>query len=304
MRRENGRMNKRTPGEIFFNVFNIIFMLLMCLVILFPYLNVFAVSLNDSAKAVASGLMLIPRSFTLANYKALISNSDIWRSLLVTIGRIIIGVSLQLFVTFTCSYALTRNKLPHRRALSLFFFIPSYISAGLIPLYILYAKIGLLNHPLVYVLPGAFSFFNFILCRTYITSIPESLDESARLDGAGEFTVMTKIYLPLSLPIIATITLFGIVSHWNDWTTTLYFMTNNKWNTLAFELYRVLNEQSRLTALLQEAIKNGQIPKQSRSTSEGLRNAQIILTSLPIIMIYPFLQKYFIKGMLIGGVKE
>ena len=297
-------MKRRTRGERIFNVFNIIFMLMLCIVILFPYVNVLAVSLNDSTKAVPSGLMLVPKVFSLANYSALLSNDSIWRALFVTIGRIAVGVSLQLLVTFFCAYGMPRKQLPYRRAISLFLFIPSYISGGLIPLYILYAKIGLLNNPLVYVLPTAFSFFNFILCRTYISSIPDSLDESARLDGAGEMTVMLRIYLPLSLPIIATIALFNIVGHWNDWTTTLYFMTNNKWNTLAFELQRVLNEQSRLTALLQEAIKNGQIAIQSPSTSEGLRNAQIIVTSLPIILIYPFLQKYFIKGMLIGGVKE
>ena len=297
-------MNTRTLGEKVFNVFNIIFMFLMCIVVLFPYLNVLAVSLNDSTKAVSSGLMLIPRSVTIGNYRTLMSNAGIWRAFLVTIGRIALGVSLSLFVTFTCSYALTRKNLPHRSLISMFLFIPSYISAGLIPLYILYAKVELLNNPMVYVLPGAFSFFNFILLRTYFGTIPESLDESARLDGAGEIMVMIRIYLPLSLPIIATIALFGIVGHWNDWTTTLYFMTNNKWNTLAFELHRVLNEQSRLNALLQEAIKKGEIPRMSRGSSEGLRNAQIILTSIPIIMIYPFLQKYFIKGMLIGGVKE
>ena len=297
-------MKRRTRGERIFNVFNIIFMLMLCIVILFPYVNVLAVSLNDSTKAVPSGLMLVPKVFSLANYSALLSNDSIWRALFVTIGRIAVGVCLQLLVTFFCAYGMTRKQLPYRRAISLFLFIPSYISGGLIPLYILYVKIGLLNNPLVYVLPTAFSFFNFILCRTYISSIPDSLDESARLDGAGEMTVMLRIYLPLSLPIIATIALFNIVGHWNDWTTTLYFMTNNKWNTLAFELQRVLNEQSRLTALLQEAIKNGQIAIQSPSTSEGLRNAQIIVTSLPIILIYPFLQKYFIKGMLIGGVKE
>ena len=297
-------MKRRTRGERIFNVFNIIFMLMLCIVILFPYVNVLAVSLNDSTKAVPSGLMLVPKVFSLANYSALLSNDSIWRALFVTIGRIAVGVSLQLLVTFFSAYGMTRKQLPYRRAISLFLFIPSYISGGLIPLYILYAKIGLLNNPLVYVLPTACSFFNFILCRTYISSIPDSLDESARLDGAGEMTVMLRIYLPLSLPIIATIALFNIVGHWNDWTTTLYFMTNNKWNTLAFELQRVLNEQSRLTALLQEAIKNGQIAIQSPSTSEGLRNAQIIVTSLPIILIYPFLQKYFIKGMLIGGVKE
>lgn len=297
-------MVKRTPTEKVFYVFNVLLMLLMCFVILYPYANVAAISLNDGSKAVPSGLMLLPKALTFSNYGALLGNESIWRSLLVTLGRILLGVLLHIVICFVTAYGLTRKKLPFRKTLTMFFFIPSYISGGLIPVYILYAKLGLLNNPLVYILPGAFSFFNYILFRTYIGTIPESLEESAKIDGAGEIHIMLRIYLPLCVPIIATISLFGVVNHWNDWTTTLYFMSNNKWNTLAFELYRVLSEQSRLFALLQQAVMEGKIPQQTPATSEGLRNAQIIISTVPILAVYPFLQKYFIKGLLIGGVKE
>ena len=297
-------MIKKTLPEKVFGVFNVLFMIAMCFIILFPYMNVLAVSLNDSMKAVPSGLMMIPKALTFRNYKTLLSDTAILRAIAITIGRVVSGVLLSLVVTFNAAYGLMRKNLPFRKTLVLIFFIPSYISGGLIPLYVLYSSISLLNNPLVYILPTTFNFFNFILFRTYISTIPDSLEESARLDGAGEFTVMLKIFLPLCIPIIATIALFGIVMHWNDWTTTMYFMSNNRWNTLAYELKRVLMEQDRLIAMMRDAVERGDIPIVMTSTSEGLKYAQIILSSIPIIAIYPFLQKYFIKGMMVGGVKE
>lgn len=280
------------------------FMICFCIIILYPYLNVLAVALNNNAVSTYSGLMLIPKIPTLMNFRALFSDNNILRSILVTVFRIIIGVSLSITVEFSASYALSRKRLLGKRSLSLFFLIPTYISGGLIPLYILYSKVHLMNNPLVYVLPGAFMFFDFILFRTFMGTIPDSLEESAKLDGANALVIMTKIYFPLCAPIIATIVLYQAVAHWNDWTTTLYFINSQKWNTLQFELQRTLREQSRLSQLVQTAIMEGQMPVQTPYTSTGVRNAQIIISTLPIIMIYPFLQKYFIKGMLIGGVKE
>ena len=297
-------MKKKTLPEKVFSVFNVAFMLALCVITLFPYLNVLALSLNDGMKAIPSGLMLIPKVFTWKNYAALLSNASIFRALLVSLGRIAVGLPLTLIITFWAAYGLTRKNLPFRKTLVFIFFIPSVFSIGLIPQYILFDFLHLLDNPLVYVLPGSFAFFNYILFRAYIRTIPESLEESARLDGASDFKIMYRIYLPLCLPIIATISLFTIVYHWNDWTTTLYFITNSKWNVLAFELERVLREQDRLTALIQDAIKNGQIPSRSSTTSQELKYTEIIITTAPIIAAYPFLQKYFIKGMLIGGVKE
>jgi len=297
-------MYRQNLGQKVFNIFNMTFMICFCIIILYPYLNVLAVALNNNAISTYSGLMLIPKIPTLMNFRALFSDNNILRSILVTVFRIIIGVSLSITVEFSASYALSRKRLLGKRSLSLFFLIPTYISGGLIPLYILYSKVHLMNNPLVYVLPGAFMFFDFILFRTFMGTIPDSLEESAKLDGANALVIMTKIYFPLCAPIIATIVLYQAVAHWNDWTTTLYFINSQKWNTLQFELQRTLREQSRLSQLVQTAIMEGQMPVQTPYTSTGVRNAQIIISTLPIIMIYPFLQKYFIKGMLIGGVKE
>lgn len=287
-----------------FNGFNILFMILLSVVILYPYLNVLAISLNDNSKTVYTGIMLIPQAPTFMNFMALFVDSNIQRSAMITVSRVILGVSLTVFVEFCAAYALSRSQMKRKRLLTMLLMIPMYISGGLIPTYLLYSRIHLINNPLVYVLPGAFAFFDFILMRTFIKTIPDSLEESAKLEGANHFQIMIRIMLPLCAPIIATVTLFNAVGHWNDWTTTLYFITSNKWTTLQFELQRILREQARLASLIQNAIMQGAIPQQVPSTSIGLRSAQIIITTLPIILVYPYLQKYFIKGMLIGGVKE
>jgi len=298
-------MHKKTVPEKVFMVFNIMVLVSLCIIIVYPYLNVLAVSFNDNTQFVPSGLMMWPGAFTLNNYKALLADNSIIRAVYVTIGRMILGVLLSLVITFSAAYGLTRKNLPFRKTLVMFVFIPSQIAGGLIPTYLLYYNLSLLNNPLVYILPGGFAFFYYILFRTYITTIPESLDESARIDGANEFVIMSRIFLPLSIPIIATITLFTGVWHWNDWTTTLYFMPNtNDWNTMAFELQRVLMETQRINAMVRAAIEQGQVPRGMRTSLESLKYAQIILTSFPILVLYPFLQRYFIRGIMLGGVKE
>ena len=296
---------KTSAGYKIFTFFNVAFMLFICVAVLFPYVNVLAVSLNDNGKMAHTGLMLLPRTFTLTNYRALLSDSAIIHSAGITLLRLLVGVPLTIFINFTGSYALSKAYLPGRRGLSFLLMVPSYISAGLIPTYVLYANLHMLNSFWVYVLPVGFWFFGYILIRTNLLTIPDSLEESAKLDGANDLVIMAKIYLPLSVPILAALVLFTAVSHWNDWTSTLYFVTNyKKLSTLAFELQRVLREQDRMAKLVQEAIKNGLIPQATGTrTSEGLRNAQIVITTLPIILVYPFLQKYFIQGMMVGSVK-
>ncbi|NLG25578.1 MAG: carbohydrate ABC transporter permease [Clostridiales bacterium] len=296
---------KRTAPQRVFNAFNMAFLMLFALTILVPYLYVASVSLNDTSVSANVGLMLWPKRVTLANYTALFRNDNIARAFVVTIVRVVVGVSLHFIVEFPAAYALSKRYLPHRRAISTYLIIPTYISGGLVATYLLYSNIGLLNNPLVYVLPGLFGFFTFTLFRTYLAGISDSFEESAMIDGAGAFRIMTAIYIPLCLPIIATFVLLESVSHWNDWTTTLYYMTAEKWNTLQYELQRVLNESERITSLIRAAVEAGDMPPNvTARTGMGLKNAQIIISTLPIVLVYPFLQKYFIQGLTLGGVKE
>lgn len=299
-------LGRRTKSDIVVDTCIIVFLVLFCATIILPYLHVLMVSLNDNATTTVTGLMLWPQSFTLSNYVTLFNNDSILRALLITIARIALTLIYQGAINFMAAYALTRKGLPFKRGIVMFFFIPFFISSGLIPLYILYANLGLLNNFWVYVLPAGFSFYYFILLRTYMGTIPDSIEESARIDGAGELRILLSIYLPLSLPMLATLALLITVATWNDWTTNLYFMSNDNWNTISYELYRVLMERARLQGLIQEAARQGQVALggMGATTTQGVRNAQIIVVTLPIILIYPFLQKYFIKGLMIGGVKE
>jgi len=208
-------------------------------------------------------------------------------------------------VQFMCAYALAQRKLVGKTPLLLFFIIPMFFNGGLIPQYLLYSELKLLNNFLIYLLPNAFTFFNVVIMRTYIQTLPESLTESAKLDGANHFRILLNLTLPLSIPIIATITLWVAVTHWNDWTTTLYFVTKARLFVLQYVLMQVIQETDRIRQMIQYALEKGLNPgAKLPTTPEAIRAAQVVLPTLPIIILYPLLQRYFIKGITIGAVKE
>ncbi len=274
----------------------------------FPYINVLANALNDGLDAARGGITLYPRVPTFENFRVLLSNSNIAKAAGISVSRLLLGTAFALIVQFSCAYVFTKKTLKWKNVLLIYLMIPMYFGGGLIPVYILYAKIHLLNNFLVYVLPVSFSLYNMVIIRTYLYTIPESLEESAKLDGANDMVVMLRIILPLSKPILATVGLWTAVSHWNDWTTTLYFVpTNSGLYTLQYILMKVLKESESITKLMQEASQNNlSISTNARKTvtPDTVKAAQIIITSLPIILVYPFLQKYFIKGVTLGAVKE
>ena len=290
-------------GYRIFMFFNISFMVLIAVISLFPYLHIVAKALNQGIDSSMGGITIYPRVPTLENFKIILKDMEIWNAARITIMAVVVYTSLAIIIQFGAAYALRRKSLPGRNGLLLFFMIPMFINAGLIPAYILYSRIGLLNNFMVYILPGAFSFYNMIIIRTYMnSSIPASLEESARIDGANEITIFSRIILPLSKPILATIMLWLAVAEWNEWTKTLYFITNSKLFTLQYKLVQIIKESERIIRLLQE---NPDLHGLKIDvTPDSLVAAQIVVTSLPIIMVYPFLQKYFIKGVMLGAVKE
>ncbi|GAA3407960.1 carbohydrate ABC transporter permease [Paenibacillus hodogayensis] len=289
-----------------FTVCNIAFIALLSLAALYPYLNTVAVALNDGGDSSLGGITFYPRVPTLSNFATLLKDETILKALVVSTAKVLVGTLLALIVQFTAGYALTKRRLVGRNAVLLYFMIPMFFSGGLIPTYLLYSKIGLLNHFLVYVLPGAFAFFNVIIIRTYLYTIPESLEESAKIDGANELTILWRIVIPLSRPILATIALWTAVTHWNDWTTTLNFVTNPGLQTLQFKLMLMIKESDMIASLIQEASQRGATDMGGylRVTPEAIRAAQVVITTIPIIIVYPLLQKHFIKGVMIGSVKE
>lgn len=301
------RLRNEGTAYAVFKVFNCLIMLFIILVTLFPYLNVLAKSLNDGQDTMKGGITLWPRVPTLENFRILLSDPAIYKAMAVTVARVALVTVLGIIVQFMTAYALTRN-LKGTSVLNVIFLIPMFISGGVIPLYMLYSAIGLLDNFWVYIWPGLFSFYNVIVIRSYInTSISESIIEAAQIDGISEMRLFFSIILPLSKPILATVALWIMVNNWNDWTTTLYYIENSNLHTLQYKLMQAVKETERMTALIQEAIQSGGdvegIMKSLKVTTESMTSAQIIVVTLPIIMVYPFIQKYFTEGITLGAVK-
>ena len=298
-------MNNKTVGYRIFLIINTLVMIFVGIITLFPFLNVLALALNDAADSMSGGIWLIPRQFTLSNIQSVLSSRYIKNAFAVSVLRVIAGTGLGLFVQFCAAYVLNRKNVPGKKFMLMFLTIPMFLNGGVIANYILYARIDMLNTFWVYIIPTAFSFYNVIIIRTYLNTIPESLIESATLDGAGEMRTLLRIVVPLSMPILATIALWLAVGHWNDYSTTLYY-ASKKSNiyTLQYILMQMVKDGERVQKLIQEAAQNGQSNIKVTTTPEAQKASQIIVTTLPIVCVYPFLQKYFVKGVMIGSVKE
>ena len=249
------------------------------------------------------GITIFPRKFTLQNYEAVFRNELVLNAAVVSVTRVVLTVTLSLAITFSAAFALTRKGLPHKRGITLFFMFPAYVGAGVIPVYFLYRYLGLINNYLLYILPGAFTFYNMVIVRSFLQELPYSIEESAQIDGASEFCILTKIVLPLSKPVLATIALWVAVAGWNDYTTTLMYITNRKIYTLQYVMMQIIKE-SELVQQIAVQSAMGNVNAQTQPTPDSVKSAVLIATTIPIIMVYPFLQKYFIKGVTLGAVKE
>jgi putative aldouronate transport system permease protein len=290
-----------------FTCVNSIFMVLVIAICIFPFIHVLAKAINDGKDTALGGIYLWPRMPTLKNFEALLSRPYMYQAVLVSLARVLTGTSLSTLVIFMAAYSMNRKKFPGRSPIIAFLMLPMFFSGGIIPNYIMFARLGLLNNFLVYILPVAFNFFYMLLARTYMhSSIPLSLEESAKLDGANELLIFFRIFIPLCTPILATIILWEAVYHWNDWITTLYYaQTNSKIFTLQYQLMRMLRESEMIKELIEQNARRGMVTKVNLTiTPESLKNAQTILTILPIVIVYPFLQNYFVKGVMIGAIKE
>lgn len=301
-------MRNEGIGYRIFTVFNYFFMIFIILITLIPYLNVFAKAFNDANDSLRGGITIFPRVFTLDNFKILLNDSSMYKAAGVTLARTILSVIINLIVQFFAAYALTRKNVWGLKYFNLFFIIPTFISGGLIPQYILLSKLHMLNTFWVYIIPTTFSFYNCMIIRSYInSSIPDEIIESAHLDGCGELRMIFQMVMPLSLPIIATIALWTAVGSWNEWTTTLYYIQSPSLYTLQYKLMQTIKESERIISLIQSAMESGQnvedMQNQVQVTPDSLQAAQVVVVTLPIICVYPFVQKYFVKGVTLGSVK-
>ncbi len=296
---------KMTKGYKVFTVINTLIMIGVIVVCLVPFLHTLAKALNDGNDTMKGGITIFPRVFTLQNFKILLADTSLYWAALVSVVRVLCAIVTHLAVQFSAAYVLSHRDLPGRSKLIFFTIIPTFISGGMIPAYILFVNLNMLNTFWIYFLPGVFSFYNVLILRSYIEgSIPISLSEAAQLDGATEFKILWRIILPLSKPVLATVALWVAVASWNDWSTTMFYITDKRLFTLQYKLMEVVKESERLQALLQQAQITGEIiTDEVKSTPESLMSAQVIVTVLPIVMVYPYLQKYFVKGVTLGAVK-
>jgi putative aldouronate transport system permease protein len=289
-----------SPSQRVFEVFNVAFLALFGLITLYPFWYVLVASFNVGSDFVRGGVYFWPRAFTLENYTRALQDSRIFKSLIVSVGRTSIGVLLGLFFTALISYAVIVPTLPGRTLFTFFFYFTTVFGGGMIPYYMLLRDLMLTRSFLLYVIPGVYSFFNFLLMRTYFQTIPLELKESAEIDGAGHAKVLFQIYLPLATPIIATLALFIGVGHWNDWFTGAYYQSRTELFPAATLLQKLLRESS------PSSMKSGQetLMDTMRSyTPQSLQMAFVMLLTMPIVVVYPFLQKYYVKGVMIGAIK-
>ncbi|MFQ9695916.1 MAG: carbohydrate ABC transporter permease [Zhenhengia sp.] len=261
-----------------------------------------ALSFNDGADAAKGGIYFWPRVFTLDNYKEVFADGKIMKSYGITIARTFIGTSLSLIVTTLAAFALKEEKLPGRKIITMLITFTMLFGGGMIPTYIQYKNLHLLNSFWVYVIPGMVGVTNLLMVRTFFESIPDSLEESAKLDGCGYFKIYTQIVLPLSKPVLAVVGLYTAVGHWNDWFAGAFYMNSSKLWPVQTVLQQML---SRAMASSQEVKTASQAIAQANSavTSDSLKMAAVVITTVPILCIYPFAQKYFAKGAMIGAVK-
>ncbi len=300
---------KTLLSNVIFDVIIYLTLAFVVLITVYPFWNTLALSFNDGLDSLKGGIKLIPRKFTLRNYTNLFETDYIFKAGLISVSRTILQTVLNVFCTSLLAYSLSRKEFVLKKSLTAIIVISMYVNAGLIPGYMLTKKLGLLNNYLVYIIPNLIDAFNFILVRTYINGLPDSFVESARIDGANEFRIFMQIIMPLIIPSIAMTCLFVAVNAWNSWFDT-YLYTSGKKNlhSLQYVLMSFLqasqqqsNSASNANALAVAAASGASA---AQVTPVAIRASITIVATVPILIVYPFVQKYFVTGMTIGGVKE
>ena len=291
-----------------FDILVVILMILVLLVTLYPFVNSLAISLNDADDTVRGGITFFPRVPTTRNYELVFTNEKIYRAYLVTIARTVIGTLGGLLLTSLFAFGMAHRNLKGRQFYTVLCIIPMSFGGGLVPFYFLLRSMGLMNSFWVYIIPNLVNIWNMILMRSYFQGIPSDLEESARIDGANYITVFFRIILPISTPIVATIALFVGVFHWNSWYDAAMYVTKQELKPMQSVLMNIINEAKFAEQLAQAANQGGgvdlsNVAKGKKVNVRSITMATMIVTVVPIILVYPFLQRYFIKGIMVGSLK-
>ncbi len=296
---------KATPGDVVFNIFNYAFFGIFTILCLFPFYYIFINTISDN-DLVRKGLInFLPKGLTLQNYMALRNVSDLGQSFLVTVARTVLGTALMVVASGFVGYLVTKKEMWGRKFFYRFIIITMYFNAGIIPWYLNMSMLGLTNNFWAYIIPGIVAPYNIILVKTYIESIPSELEESAFMDGATYMQIFTKLIWPLSKPILSTIAIFGAVGHWNSFTDSLILMQSApQYFTLQHRLYNYLNASSNLQMLMaQGGVVGMDGVLQNQLNMKVIKYTISMVSVIPILCVYPFMQRYFEKGIMLGAVK-
>ena len=292
------------PGDMLFNLINYLIFILFTVACIFPFSYLFINTISDNDLVVKGVINFIPRGLHLDNYKSLLNVSDLSNAFLVSVGRTLLGTAFMVAASAFVGYLVTKQEMWGRKFWYRFLIITMYFNAGLIPWFLNMQMLGLTNTFWAYIIPGIVAPYNIILVKTYIESIPAELEESAQIDGATHMVIFRKIIWPLSKPILATIAIFGAVGHWNSFTDSLILMQSAPTlYTLQHRLYIYLNTASNLSALMESGGQVSDAVLKSALSAKVIKYTISMVTVIPILVVYPFMQRYFEKGIMLGAVK-
>ena len=295
--------------NITFHFLNTCFLLLLSFITLYPFWTTIAVSFNDAMDTMRGGVTFFPREFSLFNYQVIFQTGAIPHAFFISVARTVINLVTSVFFTAMIAYALSRREFVLLKPFTLILVLSMYINAGLIPTFFLIRRLGMYNSFWVYIVPGIVNAFNFVVMRTYMRSIPESIIESARIDGYGDFYIFIRIILPLCLPVLATIGLFVAVGSWNAWFDTMIYNSGRvNLHTLQYKLMEYLQSSQNQGRSAADAGAMGLAASAGGGlgmvTPMSIRASITVVAAVPILLIYPFMQRYFVVGLNVGGVKE
>lgn len=298
------RLYRLTPGDVVFNIINYSFFALFSLACFIPFYYIFINTISDNELTKTGMIKLIPKGIHIDNYLALVNVNNLGTAVTVSVARTILGTIIMVLASAFIGYVVTKKEMWGRSFWYRFLIITMYFNAGLIPWYLNMSMLGLTNNFMGYIIPSIVAPFNIILVKTYIESIPSDLEESAAIDGAGYLTRFRKIIFPLCKPILATIAIFGALGHWNSFTDSMILMGGKpELHTLQYRLYLYLNETSNLAALMTSGKSVTSEMVQQSLNARSIKLTVAMVSIIPIICVYPFLSKYFEKGIMIGAVK-
>lgn len=296
-----------TKPQKAFNVVNITLMVLLCIVTIYPFIYVLAYALNDSIDTLRGGLWIFPRKFTFDNIIATLNDDSILNSFAISVSRTVLGTFISILLCAMLSFALADKELPGRKWITKYMFITTMFSGGIVAYFLVLRSLGLVNNYLIYIIPTLYGFHPFLIMRANFENMPRSIEESARMDGAGDLRVFFSFVLPLNKPIIATQALFTAVGHWNDWFGGMFYINSDHLKPAATVLYEIVSQatfESSSMSTMNARMNSTYASGAAASTPQSMQMAFVVILTIPILMMYPFVQKYFVQGVMVGSIKE